>query len=35
MAAATCIWREIAESSDQLLGDGLEYLRGLEAKYYG
>jgi len=34
MAAATCIWRRIAESSDQLLIDGLAYLKGLEATYY-
>jgi D-psicose/D-tagatose/L-ribulose 3-epimerase len=33
MAAATCMWRRLAESSDQLLSDGLAYLRGLEAKY--
>ncbi len=35
MAAATCMWRSVAESSDQLLSDGLRYLKGLEAKYYG
>ena len=34
MAAATCMWRSLAESSDQLLGDGLKYLKSLEAKYY-
>lgn len=34
MAAATCMWRSLAESSDQLLGDGLNYLKSLEAKYY-
>lgn len=34
MAAATCMWRSLAESSDQLLGDGLKYLKLLEAKYY-
>lgn len=34
MAAATCMWRSLAESSDQLLGDGLKYLKDLEAKYY-
>ncbi len=35
MAGATCIWRRLAESSDQLLSDGLRYLKGLEAKCYG
>jgi len=35
IAAATCVWRKVAESSDQLLRDGLKYLKGLEAKYYG
>lgn len=35
MAAATCMWRSLAESSDQLLGDGLKYLKSLETKYYG
>jgi len=35
MAAATCMWRSVAESSDQLLGDGLAYLKGLEHTYYG
>lgn len=34
MAAATCMWRSLAASSDQLLGDGLKYLKSLEAKYY-
>ena len=34
MAAATCMWRSLAESSDQLLGDGLKYLKSLEARYY-
>ncbi|MBX3177656.1 MAG: sugar phosphate isomerase/epimerase [Candidatus Hydrogenedentes bacterium] len=34
MAAATCMWRSLAESSDQLLGDGLRYLKSLEARYY-
>lgn len=34
MAAATCMWRSLAESSDQLLRDGLQYLKSLEAKYY-
>ncbi|MFB3879795.1 MAG: sugar phosphate isomerase/epimerase family protein [Armatimonadota bacterium] len=35
MAGATCIWRRMADSSDQLLTDGLRYLKGVEAKYYG
>jgi len=35
MAAATCMWRSLADSSDQLLGDGLKYLKALETKYYG
>jgi D-psicose/D-tagatose/L-ribulose 3-epimerase len=30
MRAATCIWRELAPSSDYLLGEGLRYLRSLE-----
>jgi len=34
MAAATCMWRSLAESSDQLLRDGLAYLKSLESKYY-
>jgi D-psicose/D-tagatose/L-ribulose 3-epimerase len=34
MAAATCIWRSLVESSDQLLKEGLAYLKGLETKYY-
>ncbi len=34
MAGATCIWRRLADSSDQLLSDGLRYLRGIEAKHY-
>lgn len=33
MAAATCIWRELAPSSDQLLTDGLVFLKGLETQY--
>jgi D-psicose/D-tagatose/L-ribulose 3-epimerase len=32
MRAATCVWREIAPSSDYLLTEGLKYLRGLEAE---
>jgi D-psicose/D-tagatose/L-ribulose 3-epimerase len=35
MTGATCIWRRVAESSDQLLRDGLAYLRGIEKKHYG
>ncbi len=35
MAGATCIWRRLAESSDQLLTDGLRYLKSVEDKHYG
>lgn len=35
MRAATCMWRNLAPSSDILLRDGLAYLKGLEEKYYG
>lgn len=35
MAAATCIWRTLAPSSDRLLSDGLAFLKGLEERYYG
>jgi D-psicose/D-tagatose/L-ribulose 3-epimerase len=35
MAGATCIWRRLAESSDQLLADGLRYLKAIESRYYG
>lgn len=34
MRAATCMWRTLAPSSDDLLRDGLKYLKGLEKKYY-
>jgi D-psicose/D-tagatose/L-ribulose 3-epimerase len=34
MVPATCIWRKLAPSSDQLLQDGLKYLKSLEQKYY-
>lgn len=34
MAAATCMWRSLADSSDQLLHDGLAYLKKLESTYY-
>ena len=34
MAAATCMWRSLSESSDALLRDGLAYLKGLEGKNY-
>ena len=34
MAAATCIWRKMAVSSDSLLTQGLQFLKDLEAKYY-
>jgi D-psicose/D-tagatose/L-ribulose 3-epimerase len=33
MRAATCIWRQLAPSSDVLLSEGLKYLKGLEEKY--
>jgi D-psicose/D-tagatose/L-ribulose 3-epimerase len=33
MREATCVWRRMAPSSDELLKRGLEFLRGLEAKY--
>jgi D-psicose/D-tagatose/L-ribulose 3-epimerase len=29
MGAATCVWREMAESSDALVEGGLRYLRSL------
>ncbi|HEX3050412.1 MAG TPA: sugar phosphate isomerase/epimerase family protein [Aggregatilineaceae bacterium] len=32
MRAATCVWRQIAPSSDYLLSEGLKYLKGLEAE---
>jgi len=35
MVAATCVWRKMASSSDELLAEGLSFLKGLEAKYYG
>jgi D-psicose/D-tagatose/L-ribulose 3-epimerase len=35
MAGATCIWRRLAQSSDQLLTDGLRYLKAIESKCYG
>jgi D-psicose/D-tagatose/L-ribulose 3-epimerase len=31
MRGATCIWRDLAPSSDQLVRDGLRYLKGLES----
>ena len=34
MAAATCIWRTLAEDTDQSLAEGLKYLKDLEAKHY-
>ena len=30
MREATCVWRDMAPSSDVLVGEGLAYLRGLE-----
>jgi D-psicose/D-tagatose/L-ribulose 3-epimerase len=35
MRAATCVWRKLAPSSDELLRNGLEFLKAVEAKYYG
>ncbi len=35
MAAATCVWRKMAKSSDEVLIQGLSFLKGLEAKHYG
>lgn len=35
MVAATCVWRKMANSSDELLSQGLLFLKGLEARYYG
>ena len=35
MRAATCVWREIAPSSDHLLSNGLAYLKSLETQIYG
>jgi D-psicose/D-tagatose/L-ribulose 3-epimerase len=34
MAAATCIWRRLAESTEKSLSQGLAYLRDLEKKYF-
>jgi len=34
MAAATCIWRRLADSADESLSQGLAYLKTLEKKYY-
>ena len=34
MAAATCIWRRLADSTDESLSQGLEYLRKLERECY-
>jgi D-psicose/D-tagatose/L-ribulose 3-epimerase len=34
MAAATCIWRKLSTSSDELLSEGLQFLKDLEIKYY-
>lgn len=34
MAAATCIWRRLAEDTDTSLKDGLYFLKTLEAKYF-
>ncbi len=34
MKAATCIWRDLAPSSDVLVSEGLAFLKALEAKHY-
>ena len=34
MRAGTCVWRPMADSSDELLTQGVTYLKSLEAKYY-
>ncbi len=34
MAAATCIWRRLASSSDDLLREGLAFLKRMEAKHF-
>jgi D-psicose/D-tagatose/L-ribulose 3-epimerase len=34
MKEATCIWRELAPSSDVLVSDGLAFLKRLEASHY-
>ena len=34
MRDATCVWRQIADSSDALLSDGLRYLKDLEERAY-
>ncbi len=34
MRAATCVWRKMADSSDELLSRGLKYLKALEAKHF-
>lgn len=33
MRPATCIWRKLAPSSDELLAEGFKYLKGIEGKY--
>jgi D-psicose/D-tagatose/L-ribulose 3-epimerase len=32
MRGATCVWRELAPSSDELVREGLAYLKGLAAR---
>jgi hypothetical protein len=34
MTEATCIWRKVAEDTDQSLRQGLGFLKGLESKYF-
>jgi D-psicose/D-tagatose/L-ribulose 3-epimerase len=33
--AATCVWRQLAPSSDVLVSEGLNFLKTLERRYYG
>jgi D-psicose/D-tagatose/L-ribulose 3-epimerase len=35
MRAATCIWRQLAPSSDVLVSEGLAFLKELERRHYG
>jgi D-psicose/D-tagatose/L-ribulose 3-epimerase len=32
MRAATCVWRDLAPSSDMLVSEGLAYLKDLEGR---
>jgi D-psicose/D-tagatose/L-ribulose 3-epimerase len=35
MRGATCVWRDLAPSSDELVREGLSFLRGLERELSG